>query len=41
VIYDAEHFFDGTAANRAYGLKTIEAAAKAGAVLVCLCDTNG
>jgi 2-isopropylmalate synthase len=41
VIYDAEHFFDGTAANKEYGLKTIEAAAKAGAVLVCLCDTNG
>ncbi len=41
VIYDAEHFFDGTAANREYGLKTIEAAAKAGAVLVCMCDTNG
>jgi len=41
VIYDAEHFFDGTAANRDYGLKTIEAAAQAGAVLVCLCDTNG
>ncbi len=41
VIYDAEHFFDGTAANREYGLQTIAAAAKAGAVLVCLCDTNG
>jgi 2-isopropylmalate synthase len=41
VIYDAEHFFDGTAANCEYGLKTIEAAAKAGAVLICLCDTNG
>ena len=41
VIYDAEHFFDGTAANREYGLKTIEVAAQAGAVLVCLCDTNG
>ncbi len=41
VIYDAEHFFDGTAANRDYGLKTIEAAANAGAVLLCLCDTNG
>jgi len=41
VIYDAEHFFDGTAANQAYGLKTIEAAARAGAVMVCLCDTNG
>lgn len=41
VIYDAEHFFDGTAANREYGLKTIEAAAQAGAVTICLCDTNG
>lgn len=41
VIYDAEHFFDGTAANPDYGIKTIQAAAKAGAVLVCLCDTNG
>jgi 2-isopropylmalate synthase len=41
VIYDAEHFFDGTAANQEYGLKTIEAAAQSGAVLVCLCDTNG
>jgi len=41
VIYDAEHFFDGTAANQEYGLKTIEAASKAGAVMVCLCDTNG
>jgi len=41
VIYDAEHFFDGTAANTEYGLKTLQAAADAGAVLVCLCDTNG
>ena len=41
VVYDAEHFFDGTAANCDYGLKTIEAAAQAGAVLICLCDTNG
>jgi 2-isopropylmalate synthase len=41
VIYDAEHFFDGTAANVEYGLKTIQAAAQAGAVLICLCDTNG
>jgi len=41
VIYDAEHFFDGTAANRDYGLKTIEAAARAGAVMICMCDTNG
>jgi 2-isopropylmalate synthase len=41
VIYDAEHFFDGTAANQEYGLKTIEAAAQAGAAIICLCDTNG
>jgi len=41
VIYDAEHFFDGTHANPAYGMKTIQAAAQAGAVLICLCDTNG
>ena len=41
VIYDAEHFFDGFKANADYALKTIAAAAQAGAVLVCLCDTNG
>ena len=41
VIYDAEHFFDGTAANPEYGMKTLEVAAQAGAVLLCLCDTNG
>jgi 2-isopropylmalate synthase len=41
VIYDAEHFFDGAASNREYALQTIETAVKAGAALVCLCDTNG
>lgn len=41
VIYDAEHFFDGSKANEAYALTTIETAAKAGAKLVVLCDTNG
>ena len=41
VVYDAEHFFDGTAANREYGMKTLEAAAQAGAAIICLCDTNG
>lgn len=41
VIYDAEHFFDGFKANAAYALDTIKAAAKAGADLICLCDTNG
>jgi 2-isopropylmalate synthase len=41
VFYDAEHFFDGTAANTEYAMKTIEAASQAGAKVVCLCDTNG
>jgi 2-isopropylmalate synthase len=41
VIYDAEHFFDGYAANPAYALRTLEAAARAGADVLCLCDTNG
>ncbi len=41
VIYDAEHFFDGLKANREFALATIKAAAQAGAVLICLCDTNG
>jgi 2-isopropylmalate synthase len=41
VIYDAEHFFDGYAADRDYALATVEAAAAAGADIVVLCDTNG
>ena len=41
VFYDAEHFFDGYAANPAYALSTITAALEAGAELVVLCDTNG
>src|SRR5690606_906467 len=41
VIYDAEHFFDGYKANRAYALETIQAAAEAGADVIALCDTNG
>jgi len=41
VIYDAEHFFDGYAANPDYALHTLEAAQKAGADVLCLCDTNG
>jgi 2-isopropylmalate synthase len=41
VIYDAEHFFDGWKANPEYALKTVRAAAGAGAKLVVLCDTNG
>src|SRR5690606_1310315 len=41
VVYDAEHFFDGYAANPAYALQTLEAAHAAGADVLCLCDTNG
>ncbi|HEX6962523.1 MAG TPA: citramalate synthase, partial [Lacipirellula sp.] len=41
VIYDAEHFFDGWKANPDYAVKTIRAAAEAGAKLVVMCDTNG
>ena len=41
VFFDAEHFFDGFKANSVYALKTLEAAAGAGAEWVVLCDTNG
>jgi len=41
VIYDAEHFFDGYADHPAYALKTLRAAAEAGADTLVLCDTNG
>ena len=41
VIYDAEHFYDGWRANRAYALETVAAAVEAGADTICLCDTNG
>lgn len=41
MIYDAEHFFDGYKANPEYALKTIVAAAQAGARWLVLCDTNG
>ncbi len=41
VVYDAEHFFDGYNANPAFALRTLEAAKKAGADVLCLCDTNG
>ncbi|MDF1854337.1 citramalate synthase [Pseudooceanicola sp.] len=40
-LFDAEHFFDGWKANRAYALETIRAAYDAGARWVVLCDTNG
>lgn len=41
VIYDAEHFFDGYKASPDYALRTVQAAADAGADVVVLCDTNG
>jgi len=41
VVFDAEHFFDGVAADRDYALACVRAAADAGATLVCLCDTRG
>jgi 2-isopropylmalate synthase len=41
VVFDAEHFFDGYKANPQYAMQALEAAAKAGADCLCLCDTNG
>ncbi len=41
VIYDGEHTFDGYKADRPYALETFQAAARGGAEMVVLCDTNG
>src|SRR6266545_1011045 len=41
VVYDAEHFFDGYAADPDYALATVAAAAESGADCIVLCDTNG
>ena len=41
VFYDAEHFFDGYKVNPEYAVRTLQAAEKAGASCVILCDTNG
>ncbi len=41
VVFDAEHFFDGYKANESYAFATLQAAADAGATVLCLCDTNG
>ncbi len=41
VIFDAEHFFNGYKANPDYAIQCIEAAHRAGARWVVLCDTNG
>lgn len=40
-MLDCEHFFDGYKANRAYALAVAQAAYKAGARWIVLCDTNG
>jgi 2-isopropylmalate synthase len=41
VIFDAEHFFDGYRADPDFALRALEAAKRAGADILCLCDTNG
>ncbi|MGO4340756.1 citramalate synthase [Pedococcus sp. 2YAF34] len=41
VFLDAEHFFDGYAADRGYALEVVRAAMESGAEVVALCDTNG
>ena len=41
VFFDAEHFFDGYAADAGFALDVVRAAAEAGAECVVLCDTNG
>src|SRR5262249_49783532 len=41
VIYDAEHSFDGYQRDPDYALRTLHAAAAAGASWIVLCDTNG
>jgi 2-isopropylmalate synthase len=41
VLFDAEHFFDGWKCDAEYAVRTVRAAAGAGARLAVLCDTNG
>ena len=41
MVYDAEHAFDGYKDDREYALATWQAAERAGADVVTLCDTNG
>ena len=40
-VFDAEHFFDGFAADPDYALDCLHAALEAGARWIVLCDTNG
>ncbi|MBI5418066.1 citramalate synthase [Candidatus Poribacteria bacterium] len=41
IFFDAEHFFDGYKSNPEYAVKALNEAKRAGAALLCLCDTNG
>jgi 2-isopropylmalate synthase len=41
VFLDAEHFFDGFVREPAFALSVLEAAERAGAEALVLCDTNG
>jgi 2-isopropylmalate synthase len=41
VLYDAEHFFDGSRNDREYAISTLKAAVRGGADCIVLCDTNG
>lgn len=41
VVFDAEHFYDGYKANPEYSMQVVEAAVKAGADSIDLCETNG
>lgn len=41
VVFDAEHFFDGMAADAEYSLACLSAALEGGAAWLALCDTNG
>ena len=41
VFVDCEHFFDGYAVDRDYGVQVLQAAFGAGAEVGVLCDTNG
>src|SRR4051812_25192628 len=41
VFLDCEHFFDGYAADRDYGVRVLETAFAAGAEVGVMCDTNG
>ncbi|MEG0742269.1 MAG: citramalate synthase [Clostridia bacterium] len=41
VLFDAEHFFDGAAYDRAYAMEALKAARRGGADVLVLCDTKG